>query len=91
MCAEKEPLECHRTLLLARALDERGVAVEHIHADSRLEPHAATLMRLLDLVGPAQDLFRTPDQLIAEALARQEERIAYVDEMLSAEVRRDAL
>jgi uncharacterized protein (DUF488 family) len=90
MCAEKEPLECHRTLLVARALDERGVAVEHIHADGRLEPHRAALMRLLDVVGPAQDLFRTLDQLIAEALARQEERIAYVDEMLSTEVRRDA-
>ena len=89
MCAEKEPLECHRTLLVARAFDERGVAVEHIHADGRLEPHRAALIRLLDLVGPAQDLFRTPDELIAEALARQEVRIAYVDEMLSAAVRRD--
>ncbi len=86
MCAEKEPLECHRTLLVARALAERGVAVDHILADGRLESHEATLARLLDLVGlPHEDLFRARDQLVAEALARQEERVAYVDEKLAAE------
>ena len=91
MCAEKEPLECHRTLLVARALDERGIAVAHILADGRVEPHRASLVRLLDLVGlPHQDLFRTTDQLLAEALVRQEERIAYVDEKLSAEAREDS-
>jgi uncharacterized protein (DUF488 family) len=37
LCAEKEPLDCHRTILVARALTERGVAVEHILADGRLE------------------------------------------------------
>jgi uncharacterized protein (DUF488 family) len=30
MCAEREPLECHRALLVARALDEQGVGVAHI-------------------------------------------------------------
>ena len=39
MCAEKEPLDCHRTLLVARALDDAGVAVVHILADGELEPH----------------------------------------------------
>ena len=30
MCAEKEPLECHRGLLVAPALQARGVSVAHI-------------------------------------------------------------
>ena len=86
MCAEKEPLECHRTLLVARALDEVGIVVKHILADGRLEGHDATMERLLDAVGlPHQDLFRSRDELIAEALIRQEERVAYVDEKLAAE------
>ena len=86
MCAENEPLECHRTLLVARALAERGVVVDHILADGRLESHETALARLLDLVGPPHhDLFRTRDQLVAEALARQEARIAYVNEKLVAE------
>src|SRR6185503_20999401 len=39
MCAEKEPLECHRTLLVTRALEREGEVVSHIHADGRLESH----------------------------------------------------
>jgi len=86
MCAEKEPLECHRTLLVARALDEQGVEVVHILSDGRLESHRAAMERLLDVTGlPRDDLFRSRADLIAEALARQEEKVAYVDEKLVAE------
>lgn len=85
MCAEKEPLECHRTLLVARVLAERGVAVTHILADGSGEPHQVTMTRLLDIVGlPRQDLFHSTEQLIEEALTRQEERIAYVDHRLAS-------
>lgn len=86
VCAEKEPLECHRTLLVARALDEEGVTVDHILADGRLEVHGDAMVRLLDLVGlPREDLFRSRSELIAQALARQEEKVAYVDEKLALE------
>ncbi len=85
MCAEKEPLECHRTLLVAKALAERGQPVLHIHADGHLETHEAAMERLLDLTGVARgDLFRSREQLIAEALGLQEQRVAYVDEAQSA-------
>ena len=91
MCAEKEPLECHRTLLVARALTEQGVDVAHILPDGRLEPHENTLERLIELVGlPTQDLFRSRQQLLDDALARQEQRIAYVDEQLAAAASGDA-
>ena len=86
MCAEKEPLECHRTLLVSRALEREGTPVAHIHADGRLEAHHDAMLRLLPLVGlPTTDLFRSEDDLIEEACAKQEERIAYVDEALAKE------
>lgn len=86
MCAEKEPLECHRTLLVARALDEHGVLVQHILADGCLESHSEAMERLLDVTGvPHQDLFRSKQDLIAEALARQQERVAYVNPALAAD------
>jgi len=86
MCAEKEPLDCHRTLLVARALTERGVAVHHILSDGRAEAHEDTMTRLLDLLGlPRQELFRGRDQLLEEALAMQEERIAFVDPKLASD------
>jgi uncharacterized protein (DUF488 family) len=86
MCAEKEPLECHRTLLVARSLAESGMTVTHILSDGQLESHEAAMTRLLDVVGlPREDLFRGREELISEALERQEKRVAYVDEKLATE------
>jgi uncharacterized protein (DUF488 family) len=87
MCAEKEPLDCHRAILVSPALIARGLRVEHILADGSLEPHEATMERLLrQLRLPDQDLFRSKEEIIAEALERQGERIAYVDKDLELQV-----
>jgi uncharacterized protein (DUF488 family) len=85
MCAEREPLDCHRTLLVARALAAEGVCVAHILGDGALEPHAAAMDRLIDVTGlPRNDLFRSRDEIAAEALRIQEQRVAYVDAELAA-------
>lgn len=79
-CAEQEPLECHRTILVSRVLAGRGTFVNHIHGDGRLESHDAAMQRLMSGFGLDQDdLFHTREELMDEALARQEQRIAYVD------------
>jgi len=61
MCAEREPLDCHRCLLVARGLAVQGIAVGHILHDGSIEPHAMTEQRLLALdrkgVPQACDLF----------------------------------
>jgi uncharacterized protein (DUF488 family) len=78
MCAEKEPLECHRTILVARHLAALGVVVAHIHADGHLETHAEALSRLARIHNlPEDDMFRSREELLAESYSRQEERIAY--------------
>src|SRR5262249_13683729 len=46
-CAEREPLECHRTILVARELVREGVPVMHILADGSLEPHEHAMQRLI--------------------------------------------
>jgi len=43
LCAEKEPLACHRSLLVARELESLGASILHIQADGSLEPHADSL------------------------------------------------
>lgn len=89
MCAEREPLECHRTVLVARALHDRGMSVEHILGDGTLESHTDAMERLLELTGLSHDdLFRSKEELITVALARQEERIAHVDETLAVRAAR---
>jgi uncharacterized protein (DUF488 family) len=79
MCAEQDPLACHRTLLVARVLATRSIPVFHIHQDGSLEPQSVAETRLLRMVGlPGDDLFRSRDELLAEAYALQELRVAYV-------------
>ena len=48
MCAEKDPIDCHRTILVGRELLRRGTDVAHILADGRLEPHEETMDRPVD-------------------------------------------
>jgi uncharacterized protein (DUF488 family) len=80
MCAEQEPLDCHRTVLVARVLAGQGLSVDHIHRDGQVETHDDAMLRLLAGFGLDQaDLFHSPEELLEEALSRQEHRIAYVD------------
>ena len=77
MCSEKEPLDCHRTLLIAQTLAKSSVAVAHIHADGHLESHAEAMNRLLDSFKLPHngDLFRSREEVIADAVARQSQRV----------------
>jgi uncharacterized protein (DUF488 family) len=78
MCAEKEPLDCHRTLLVSRALESSGASIAHILADGSVESQEKTMSRLIDLVGLSkEDLFHQGD-LIAAACRLREDKIAYV-------------
>jgi len=78
MCAEREPLDCHRCLLVARSLAERGLTIGHILHDGTVEPHAATEQRLLALTGASDDLFVTgQDERLAAAYRRRARAVAY--------------
>jgi uncharacterized protein (DUF488 family) len=76
MCAEREPLDCHRCLLLARALAGRGLLPGHILADGTIEPHAATEARLLALAGGEPDLLRDHAGRLADAYRRRARSVA---------------
>ena len=80
MCSEKEPLDCHRTLLIAQVLTARDLGIGHILADGDLESHAAAVDRLLDRFKLPRDgdMFRSREQLIADAVSRQARKVAYV-------------
>lgn len=79
MCAEREPLECHRTILVARELAREGIAVSHILADGSLETHERAVQRLVaSLKLTDTDLFSDSTARIEQAYDAQAERIAYV-------------
>ena len=78
MCAERDPLACHRCLLVARALAARGLMIGHILHDGAIEPHAATEGRLLELASADGDLFATgQDERIAAAYRRRARAVAF--------------
>ena len=85
MCTEKDPLECHRTLLVSNTLSQNGICIQHILADGRLESHDASMDRLLNTLKlpPYGDLFRSRDEVIEEALFQQAQKVAYVNRELS--------
>ena len=56
LCAERDPVDCHRFLLVGRELAARGVTVAHILANGDLESHADTEARACN--GAPADLFR---------------------------------
>jgi len=78
MCAEKDPLTCHRTILVCRQL-RAEFNIFHILEDGTLEDHKDAERRLVKLVGiPTDDLFRTEEELISDAYDLQGKKIAYV-------------
>jgi uncharacterized protein (DUF488 family) len=76
LCAERETLDCHRCLLVGRALAERGLRLGHIRADGTIEPHAGTEDRLLALAGDEADLFRGRAENLAHAYRRRAQAVA---------------
>jgi uncharacterized protein (DUF488 family) len=88
MCAEKEPLDCHRTLLVSRALEQHAASIVHILSDGSTEAQPQAMSRLLDLVGlPQVDMFRSHRELVTAACELREQKIAYVDEALAEQER----
>jgi len=78
LCAEKEPLDCHRTILVARHLEERGISVTHILSDGGAETHANTMHRLIRRLGLAEgDLFQSREAALTRSYEVQGSRIAY--------------
>ncbi len=81
MCAEKDPLMCHRTILICRHLRVDDMNIKHILEDGSLETQSEAEQRLMDVLNiPKQDLFASPEQLVEQAYDRQGEKIAYQED-----------
>lgn len=77
MCAEKDPLDCHRTVLVARHA-QKFTEVDHIHIDGSIETHSELEARMLSKMGMGdEDLFMSREDQLALAYKRRGEEIAY--------------
>jgi len=78
MCAEKDPITCHRTILVCRHLRGKGFSIQHILSDGKLESHEELEERMLEMLGKSQpSLFASREQLVEQAYEEQGGKIAY--------------
>ena len=80
LCAEKDPITCHRAVLVCRHLRREPIDIGHILADGSLETTEQVEARLVDAVGlPPTHLFLDHSELVEQAYDLQAERIAYTE------------
>lgn len=93
MCAEQDPITCHRAILICQHLKKYDLDINHIHQDSSLESHQQLEDRLLDLDGynkPKQlNIFeqsvavlentQSKEEALKEAYRNQGLKIAYIE------------
>jgi hypothetical protein len=78
LCTEKDPVQCHRMILVCRHLRTPSTIIKHILEDGELEDNRDSERRLMDGLHIATtDFFKTTEDLVEEAYDRQGERIAY--------------
>jgi uncharacterized protein (DUF488 family) len=82
MCAEKDPLTCHRSILIGRRLKASGIDVAHILHDGALERHCEAEQRLMleEGIFPGQlDMFGGDSDLhsLETAYTRRGEKICF--------------
>ena len=81
MCAEKDPITCHRTVLITRAFRHAAITVAHILDSGQLESAAAAEERMMDVTQtPSADLFQSKEDLINAAYTKLGAQLAWVNE-----------
>ncbi len=80
LCAEKDPITCHRMILVCRNLRPSGMSIQHILEDGSLEDNRDTERRLMhELNIKENDLFDSEEELIQRAYDIRGKKIAYTE------------
>lgn len=80
MCAEKDPITCHRTVLVCRHARRFAGTIRHILEDGGLEENTAAQRRLMLVCKIREnDLFATDEELIEQAYDMQGKKIAFTE------------
>jgi uncharacterized protein (DUF488 family) len=86
LCAEKDPFNCHRAIMVSRALSLKGYEIRHVLEDGKILTQAELDLRILNKYFPKRDegsIFdiiegeKDTDTLMAEAYYKRNEAIAW--------------
>jgi uncharacterized protein (DUF488 family) len=75
MCAEKDPIQCHRTILVSRCLKKHNIHIKHILADGNIEEQTEAERRLVRMLKVEPALFESAE-IIEQAYERQVEKMS---------------
>lgn len=85
MCAERDPLDCHRCLLVGRALKDRGVNVRHIVGSGETIGQEEIEQLLLDMADrSSRDLFAPREERIILAYRDKARKAAFSEQPAQA-------
>ncbi len=80
LCAEKDPITCHRMVLVCHELRRQPLDIFHIRANGSLESNSDAERRMVEAVSlPGNGLFTSAEETIEEAYRLQGDRIAWVE------------
>ena len=86
MCTEKDPIDCHRTILVAKGLEDNGIEVNHILQDGKLINKQQIAERLLDMYFKNRNQInfdmllgniKTEQEMLEEAYKKRNKDIGY--------------
>jgi uncharacterized protein (DUF488 family) len=78
LCAEKDPIYCHRDILICKNLKSYNISINHILADGKLENNEITEKRLLSILKlDTNELFMSLDEQLEKAYELQGKNIAF--------------
>lgn len=78
MCTEKDPIDCHRSILVGRAFDDEKFDVSNIHEDGSAETQEELIERLLNHYFPNRNQANIFDFLEGEKKKEDLVREAYI-------------
>ena len=77
LCTEKDPIKCHRFVLVSMDLISHGLNVNHIYELNDIRSHHEVLEKLVEENTPSQHSLFNDIPTIEEILLKQEKKIAY--------------
>lgn len=79
MCTEKDPIDCHRFVLVSRNIEkELGIGIDHVLADGTIEKTASLEDRMVKKAGLQIDMFNpTREPMVEQAYGIIGAQIAY--------------
>jgi uncharacterized protein (DUF488 family) len=84
LCAEKEPIQCHRTILVSRAFSDLGYNIIHLMPDDQTKTQKQIEQELLDKYFPNRgqmtlfsSSFMSDEECLVEAYKIQNKKIGY--------------